>query len=255
MASASDGGEDDPGPRPWFALHGFAGSPELWDGIFPSSAAAAAPLLPGHGGAPIVAGDWHDVVAALAAHVVGPHLVGYSLGARLALAIALAAPQRVARLVLIGGTPGIPDDAQRRARRDWDEAQARQIEADLPAWADRWEQLPVFAGQTDLPPRVRQRQRAWRRDHDPTGLAWAMRTLGQGHMPNLWPALPRLTMPVVYVAGARDEKYVAIAHRAAALSPRAQVVTVAGAGHNPILERPLEVHRIITVAPSRVAAT
>ena len=51
-------------------------------------------------------------------------VLGYSMGARLALAFALARPHRTAALVLEGGSPGIADARERAARRAADEVLA-----------------------------------------------------------------------------------------------------------------------------------
>lgn len=228
------------------ALHGFAGGPSVWVGLAATGMDLEAPWLPGHGPRAPMAGDFDDVVAALARRLDGSYVVaGYSLGARLALALALAFPEKVERALLLGGTPGIEDEATRAARRSWDEAQAQAIERDLSGWADRWAALPIFASQAKLSAEARAAQQRQRIAHDPAGLAWAMRTLGQGHMPNLWPRLRSMTRPVLFVAGADDPKYVAIGERAAAMTAKATVEVVPDCGHNPLLERPDVVARLL----------
>src|SRR3954464_6657144 len=54
--------------------------------------------------------------------------VGYSMGARFVLHLALANPVRVHRLVRIGGTAGIDDDEARAARKRNDDALADRLE-------------------------------------------------------------------------------------------------------------------------------
>lgn len=207
-------------------LHGFTGSPRAFAG-----ANAAAPLLPGHGDAPLATG-WDRAVDDLAAQVPrGCALGGYSMGARLALAVALRVPERLDRLLLVSGAPGLDDARERAARRAADEELATLLEREgLDAFLRRWEANPILAGQ----PHAALREQ--RRSHRPEGLASALRALGQGAQPALWSELPRLELPVLLVAGERDPKYVAIARRMQALLPRAEVQVIAGAGHAPHLE-------------------
>ncbi len=73
--------------------------------------------------------------------------LGYSMGARFCLHLALSNPELVRGLVLIGGTAGIEDPAERAARREQDLADAARIERDgLEAFLDAWLAQPLFAG-------------------------------------------------------------------------------------------------------------
>jgi 2-succinyl-6-hydroxy-2,4-cyclohexadiene-1-carboxylate synthase len=163
-------------------------------------------------------------------------LAGYSMGGRIALALALAAPSRVSRLTLIGASPGIADRGERRARRAADEALADRIEGEgIEAFVFSWSSSPLFAGQ---PPAVAAAARAMRLSQSPAGLAAALRGLGTGVMAPLWDRLPSLSMPVDLVVGARDAKFRAIAEQMAAAVPQARLHVVAGAGHAVQLEAP-----------------
>ena len=160
--------------------------------------------------------------------------VGYSLGARLSLHVALARPDLVERLVTIGGTPGIADDAERARRRAADDALADDVERmGVPAFVERWLAQPMFAGLPDDPATLAERRR-----NTAAGLAGSLRLAGTGTQTPLWDRLGELAMPVLLMAGARDEKFVEIGHRAAAAIPDATVVTVADAGHAAHLEQP-----------------
>ena len=108
-------------------IHGFAGTGRAWDPVLERLDAqtyrAVAPDLRGHGAAgaarPVsFAACAADVLAAAPAPLT---LCGYSLGGRIALHAALAAPERVARLVLVATTAGIDDPGERAARRASDE--------------------------------------------------------------------------------------------------------------------------------------
>jgi len=188
----------------------------------PSSMAGAGGVTPG--GAPSMAGPG------------GVTLAGYSMGGRIALHYALARPGWVARLVLVGASPGLADAGERAARREADEALAERIEQDgVAAFAEEWEAQPIFAGR---PPAVAEAARADRLRNDAAGLAAALRGLGMGAMEPLWDRLGEVGVPVRLVVGERDAKFRAIAERMAELLPDVRVVVVQAAGHAAHLERP-----------------
>jgi len=231
-------------PQTIVLLHGFTQTGRSWG---PAIAAlgeryrAVAPDIRGHGSAAAVrpvdfASVQADVLALAPERFV---LGGYSMGGRIALSLALAAPARVERLVLVGASPGLADADERRARRAADEALAERIErGGIEAFAARWSALPLFA---DQPADVAAAAHATRLAQSPAGLAAALRGLGTGVMEPLWERLPELTMPVTLIAGERDAKFRAIAERMAAALPDATLHVVAGAGHAAQLEQPAAV--------------
>ena len=219
-------------------LHGFTGAPDVWEG--PGVA------LPVAGHHPELLGPitWDTEIRRLHA-VLAPlapvHLVGYSMGARLALGLLAHDPTPFARATLISVNPGLADESQRRARVADDERWARLIETQgLPAFVDAWEAQPLFASQASVPAERRRRAHERRLRHDPAGLTAALRGLGLGVMPDLWPSLTTLPVPVTFVAGERDAKFAALAARAVAQAPRAALRVVPGAGHDLCLECPKE---------------
>lgn len=235
---------------PLLLLHGFTGSAATWrplaERLAPLRRTIAVDLI-GHGESDAPA----DPARYTAEHCVADllalldslgvdrfDLLGYSLGGRLALQLAAAAPARVARLVLESSTAGIADPAERKARAAADDALAGAIERDgLEAFVDRWERLPLWASQAGLPAMARERLRAQRLRNRPHGLAGSLRGMGAGRPAPLWDRLPALGMPALLLAGALDEKYCALARQMAALLPRAQLAIVPGAGHAIHLER------------------
>ncbi len=228
-------------PQTIVLLHGFTQTGRSWG---PAIAAlgeryrALAPDIRGHGTAADVrpvdfASVQADVLALAPERFV---LGGYSMGGRIALSLALAAPERVERLVLVGASPGLADDDERRARRAADDALAERIERDgIEAFAARWSALPLFA---DQPADVAAVAHATRLAQSPAGLAAALRGLGTGVMEPLWGRLHELAMPVALIAGERDAKFREIAERMAAALPDATLHVVAGAGHAVQLEQP-----------------
>lgn len=229
-------------------LHGFTHTGASWDPVIAALGEryrAIAPDIRGHGSAsdadPVTLDAVIDDIRRLAPGRFP--LVGYSMGGRMALHVALAMPERIDRLVLIGASPGIADPQERRARRQSDEQLAAEVErSEIEEFARRWAQTPVLAG---LPEEVLARVHADRLRSTPAGLARALRGLGTGALPSLWDRLGELGMPVTLVVGERDEKFRAIAAQMAALIQQATVEVVPGAGHAVHLEAPEDVVRAI----------
>ena len=264
---------------PLVLLHGFTGSSATWAPLrarLDERVTTIAIDLPGHGRSPAPAASGppaagsraeHDAFDALAAALVRvlderriatASWLGYSMGGRVALQVALRRPDRVARLVLESASPGIDDPGDRARRRAADGALADSLLRDgIEAFADRWMAQPLFASQRRLAPAVLARERARRLENLPTGLAWALRTLGAGCQASLWPRLGELAVPTLVVVGALDEKYQEIGSATAARIPQAVLEVVPDAGHAVHLEAPAAflaaVERFLRVGCGRLA--
>jgi 2-succinyl-6-hydroxy-2,4-cyclohexadiene-1-carboxylate synthase len=225
------------GPRV-VLVHGFTQTGACWGPLADDLARDHELVLvdaPGHGGSadvrvPFAAG------AALVGDAGGRAVyLGYSMGGRYALRLALDRPERVARLVLVGASPGLADPDERAARRVADDALAARVEAiGVPAFLDEWLALPLFAG---LGPGVRFMTQ--RLANTAAGLASSLRLAGTGAQEPLWDRLGELSMPVLLMVGERDAKFRAVAEAMAArIGPAAQLVVVASAGHTAHLENP-----------------
>jgi pimeloyl-ACP methyl ester carboxylesterase len=141
----------------------------------------------------------------------------------------------VQALVLLGGTPGIEDDAARAERRAADRRLAATIRTDgVDAFVERWLAMPMFAG---LPPEGRFEHE--RRSNTAQGLAASLELAGTGSQAPLWHALGGIDVPVLVVAGEDDHRYAALAERtAAAVGANARAALVPDAGHSAHLEQP-----------------
>jgi 2-succinyl-6-hydroxy-2,4-cyclohexadiene-1-carboxylate synthase len=234
-------------------LHGFTNSGASWQPVIAGLGEryrALAPDIRGHASAGTAGPVTLDgVIDDLAALTTGPFtLVGYSQGGRIALHVALALPHRVTRLLLIGASPGLADDAEREQRRLADERLAEQIESlSIDEFARQWAQTPILA---DVPSEIAARSHDDRLQSTPHGLAAALRGLGTGALPSLWGQLPQLQMPVSLLAGERDAKFTALAQEMAARIPRASVTIVRAAGHAVHLERPDAVVEALLAVPA-----
>jgi 2-succinyl-6-hydroxy-2,4-cyclohexadiene-1-carboxylate synthase len=168
-----------------------------------------------------------------------PHLVGYSMGGRAAIAAAVAAPERFASLVLIGATAGIEDAGLRRARVESDRALADRIEqGGVAAFVDEWMALPIFASQARLGAAALERARVERRTNRAIGLANSLRGMGAGAQTPLFDRLDRFVCPVLLVVGEEDAKFRAIARDLESRFPDARTSVLSRAGHAAHLEAP-----------------
>jgi len=190
--------------------------------------------LPGHGGSGGVRADLRRS-ADMLAQVGGPATyVGYSLGGRVCLHLALAYPDLVHSLVLIGAHPGIADaDARATRRRLDDERAAHLLEVGLPVFLDEWTAQPLFGGFD-----FGVEDRARRLTNTAEGLASSLRMAGTGEQASLWPRLRELNMPVLALAGEHDTNYAAIARQVAEAVPDGRWSLVPGAHHAAHLQRP-----------------
>ncbi len=232
-------------------LHGFLGSRSDWAGVADSLGdgfRCVAVDLPGHGSSVGLPGKAYTIEGAANGLVdlldlleVGrARLVGYSMGGRLALYLALRHPDRCAGLFLESVSPGIEDAAGRRARRKDDEKKAQRLESeDFEDFLSDWYGQPLFAPLARDEALLRRTIEA-RRRNDPPELARSLRGMGTGSQPSLWDELPNLEASTLAIAGELDEKFAGISTYMENLSPLVQAVVVPDAGHNVHDEAPTE---------------
>jgi 2-succinyl-6-hydroxy-2,4-cyclohexadiene-1-carboxylate synthase len=230
---------DGAGPR-LVLLHGFTQNRNCWGPVAADLAVGHELVridLPGHGrSGGVEAGLWD--AARMVAEVGGPGTyLGYSMGGRVALHLAVAERDVVRRLIVVGATAGIDDPDARRARAAADERLALRLERDgVDAFLDGWLAQPLFAG---IPEPMR--FLAERRENTAAGLASSLRRAGTGVQEPLWDRLAAIVAPVLVVAGAGDEKFAAEGERLVeAIGDNAELALVPGTGHSPHLERPAE---------------
>lgn len=165
-------------------------------------------------------------------------LCGYSQGGRLALHAAVREPDLYAGLVVLGAAAGIDEPAAREARRAADEKLASWMETQpIDKIVEIWERQPLFADQSDA---LVEAQRPGRLRQDPRQLALILRTAGQGAMEPIWGRLHTLDLPILALAGSRDERYRRAARRVAAEAPNAYAAVIENAGHAAHLQHPDE---------------
>jgi 2-succinyl-6-hydroxy-2,4-cyclohexadiene-1-carboxylate synthase len=224
--------------RPLVLVHGFAQTQACWGPVADDLATDHQVCridAPGHGGSGACVADLRTGAGLIAERGGAATYVGYSMGGRFLLHVALAHPELVRGLVLIGATAGIDDPEERAARRRDDEAMADRLERDgLPAFLAAWLAQPLFAG---LPEPMQFRDE--RESNGVDGLAESLRRAGTGSEVPLWARLDRIEVPALVVAGEADAKFTAAGRRLVrSIGANAELAVVPGAGHAVHLEDP-----------------
>lgn len=231
-------------------LHGFMGNSQDWNGLIATLREdyfCVTVDLPGHGRSVHwghhTTWDFPTVGRALVA-TIGPFLhtrqkflLGYSMGGRLALYLAIHHPGLFDGVVLASASPGLATAAQRTARTRQDEQLAQRLESqNFPRFLYDWYQIPLFQS-------LRRHSAfddvlARRRQNHPPALAKALREMGTGHQPSLWHKLSEMNFPLHLVIGEKDAKFGAIAAEMKRYNPRITCSVIPGSGHSPHLEAP-----------------
>ena len=236
-------------------VHGFTQTSRCWhpfDDLLDVRIERRSLDAPGHGDAAALALDLPAAAAYLADQGGDGVYLGYSMGGRMCLRLALDYPTRARGLILISASPGIADPSARRERARRDEALADRIgQIGVEAFVDEWLAQPLFA---HLPPA--NAHRAERLRNTAEGLASSLRGAGTGAQDPLWDRLAELTMPVLVIAGSLDGAYVAIGRKmVAAIGANATFAEIASAGHSAALEVPHTTAQLINDWLASFAAT
>ena len=236
-------------PLPIILLHGFMQDARTWNSVVdavPGGNVYAINYVSGAQGysLPQLAESVHRSVMQICQENACDKvvLVGYSMGGRVAVEYARAFPQTLGALVLESAGLGCVDEAERAWFAERNNAWAQRMEQaeSIQEVVDWWEKLPLFATQLEQPEEVQRTQRAMRLACDAHALAGQLRDGGVQTMPlqeDTVRMLASLHVPVRFLAGKRDERYLRIADvcQAAGIA-----VTRFDCGHNVHMERPSE---------------
>jgi len=243
---------------PVLLLHGFTGSADTWSGLmeaYKEQYSFIAVDLLGHGqtdspehheryGMEAAADDLKVLLDFLGRKPV--HLLGYSMGGRLALGFAVRYPEYVKSLILESSSPGLKTIEEQDVRIMHDAALAgRILDIGVERFTDEWSRLPLFASQERLPQEAKERVRAERLAQKAIGLAGSLKGMGTGSQPSLWEDLASLQIPVLVLAGEFDLKFVRIAKQMADTLPNHEMHIFEDAGHAIHVEKPAEFGRIV----------
>ena len=235
---------------PLLLLHGFTGSTRNWEPVIPllaKSHTVIAVDLPGHGNTQAPADIGYYQMQSVAPKLVDLmaqqghdqfDLLGYSMGGRLALYLAVYFPKHVSNLILESASPGLKTEQEREARRQSDHALAHRIEkGGIEPFVDFWESISLWESQKKLPAQAKAVLRQIRLDNHPTGLANSLRGMGTGAQPSLWPFLTEMKRPTLLLTGKLDGKFCSIATEMVQLIPSATHTIIDDAGHTIHLEQ------------------
>ena len=226
--------------------HGFTQNAAAWGPfgtLLGEHRTVVAVDLPGHGGSGHVTGTLEETAEGIL-DLMGADpfdLVGYSMGGRVGLTMALRHPPSLRRLAMIGATAGLTSAAQRADRRAADERLALQLEDEgLERFLTWWLDQPLFSSLDAEDSALDARM-----TNDAAGLAASLRTMGTGTQEPSWGRLHEIKVPTLFVAGARDQRFCAIGRRMMAAVPDGSLVVVSGTGHACHLEAPSTTSRAI----------
>lgn len=239
-----------PGNPPVVFLHGFLGAGSDWEFLREAVAAdyyCFLPDLPGHGQSlrslppqPLTLSGLAAGLARLLVELGLPavHLVGYSMGGRIALTVAVDYPGLVSSVTLESASPGLAGREARRQRRRLDDQRAADIlEHGLEEFVDAWYEMPLFASlqrNRELVERLKDR----RKRNDRLAMGRIVKELSPGRQPSQWGKLKTIQSPALLLVGEYDRQYTAIMEQMAGAMPNARLQIIPGAGHNVHLENP-----------------
>lgn len=228
----------------FLALHGFTGEGADFSALSSSiSGKWHCPDLPGHGSRKHAHPDEFSLPS-LENTLLGSNRktatgLGYSMGGRLLLNLAVRNPHFFARLILISCSPGLTSAEERRQRRISDEKWIHTLEnTSLNKFLAAWWEQPIMRGMKNLPQHERDEIFARRRNNSPDGLVRSLQNHGTGVLPSLWEQLPEIQIPTLIIVGAEDQKFREIGASMAEKLPRSNFCIIPNSGHAPHIENP-----------------
>lgn len=230
-----------------FMLHGFMGSGKVFEHLTDPLKKRFTPVtvdLAGHGKTttkPDASNYSVDVQTAQLKSVFDRFrcdkffLYGYSMGGRLALQFATRYPEVISGLCIESSHDGIQNSTERAERKQADDANAELIEKDYKRFISRWAALPLFAS---TPERFKEKYHRISESQDPLSMAASLRGFGSGVMPGIGEEVKSLKIPVHYLAGEADKKYVSIMQDMHERTPHSVLTKAREAGHRIHTDQP-----------------
>ena len=244
---------------PVMLLHGFTGSSLNWEQIIPiveKNFQCILVDLIGHGKTDSPNDSYFYEIESVGKDIISildkllieqAAFVGYSMGGRLALSIAVNHPDRINKLVLESSSPGLRSEEERSARKKSDEELAFKIERYGIDWfIDYWENIPLFQSQKSLALETQTLIRKQRGHNNVIGLANSLRGMGTGSQPSYWDNLLTLSVPVLLICGEIDEKFCFLAVEMEKRLPKSRVEKIKDVGHAIHVEEPQLFGKIVS---------
>jgi 2-succinyl-6-hydroxy-2,4-cyclohexadiene-1-carboxylate synthase len=233
--------------QPLLFLHGFMGDchefdqilPYFWDDFY-----CLVIDLPGHGQTEVMGDDSNYGMEKTAIALINfleyfqlskIGLIGYSMGGRLALYLALHFPEKFSHLILESASPGLQSAIARKKRIEHDGQWIKKLKNEnFSDFLSEWYQQGLFDSLrklSDFPALF-----ARRLNNSPAKLAKSLQYLGTGQQISLWEKLSQGSVPLLLLVGGQDHKFVAINQKIAVDYSQAQLEVFSHCGHNLHLE-------------------
>ena len=232
-------------------LHGFLGSSKDWREVtdtLKSKFFCILPDLPGHGRTKSLSdADYSMQSAALSLlailnqeEIKQAVLVGYSMGGRLALYLALTHPEYFSELILESASPGLKTVKERQARIESDSGVIRSLKTQtMEEFITNWYSQPLFDSIRQDSSKFEELLKS-RSENNSENLSKSLKFMGSGVQPSLWDILADLKQPTLLIVGANDNKFKSVACEMQERSEAISSATIASAGHNVHFEKPQE---------------
>lgn len=240
------------------AFHGFTGCIRTWDNLVKDAKDKYTVItidMLGHGDSDSPTNpDRYDIYNCIKdvdtilsqLRVEKVNWLGYSMGGRVALAIAMALPKQTASLTLESASPGLAQTEERNTRIEQDSNLANWInEFGVNEFVAYWENLPLFASQKYLPTSQQDAHRAQRLKNNPVGLANSLRGIGTGIQPPVQEQLDKINFPTLLICGNLDTKFTQIAREMNKTIQESKLREIRNAGHAPHFEKPYEFNQCV----------
>jgi 2-succinyl-6-hydroxy-2,4-cyclohexadiene-1-carboxylate synthase len=222
-------------------LHGFLGSLKDWLPLarrFSSEYRCLLFDLPGHGKTETSRISDYSISATAKSlvkylqdrNIFQSVLVGYSMGGRLALYLAVNYPDYFEKLILESTSPGLSNVRERMNRRINDERLANEMERlSVEEFLQRWYNQPLFKSLKCHP----EFEELYRRRRHEKNVNWAasLRGMGTGRQPSLWHKLGSINIPVFILVGEKDQKFRNIANQMETQNPNFSISVIPRCGH------------------------
>ena len=231
-------------------LHGFLGCCHDWEEVMTGlsrSFHCLAVDLPGHGQTEVMGDDANYGMKRCAEGLIylldqlsikRCHLIGYSMGGRLALYLTLTYPKRFDKVILESASPGLKTESERKQRHADDLVVAEKLQqTSLFSFMNDWYKQLLFESFQENQERFEELLER-RLQNDRTGLVRSLLQMGTGIQPSLWDRLGELQNDLLLIVGENDNKFREIGDEIASRTESARLLVMSGCGHNPHFENP-----------------